>query len=396
MPARIFRSSPCAAAAAALSAASTTSASPASPAVDGRPRTRGRRASPSRRRQQGSVVLYFAASLIPLMMFGAFAIDLARLSVVRNELQNAADAAALSGANSLYSATSTFSTYDWTNGENNALLALKQNAADGTLLTSADIKTGFWNSTSNQFNSQPFTPGTNDSPAVKVTVTKGPGQNGGPVDLFFGSLLGTGSAPTSATAVAMMASPDSINPGGLVVPLVVSECIYKGSWNVSNNPSTPVLDPKTGQPKIWSFGPGMSGGSTCGDESLFTSFSQNTNNVADLQKLFATGNPGPLRLGDLIWVQAQNDAVNGVLVPMINACSKNGNKGCEYVTVAVVPKTQGTNQQKITSFACLHILSGNSGGTGYSLTVQLGTLCRSNSSGGISPPGTVYRTRLVQ
>ena len=49
-------------------------------------------------REHGSIVLFFLMFLIPLLMFGALAIDVAWVATVRNQLQNAADAAALAGA----------------------------------------------------------------------------------------------------------------------------------------------------------------------------------------------------------------------------------------------------------------------------------------------------------
>lgn len=50
------------------------------------------------RRQRGAVGLIMPAMLIAIFSVGALAVDVARLIVVRNELQNAADAAALAGA----------------------------------------------------------------------------------------------------------------------------------------------------------------------------------------------------------------------------------------------------------------------------------------------------------
>ena len=47
------------------------------------------------RRQRGAVGLIMPAMLIAIFSVGALAVDVARLIVVRNELQNEADAAAL-------------------------------------------------------------------------------------------------------------------------------------------------------------------------------------------------------------------------------------------------------------------------------------------------------------
>lgn len=54
-----------------------------------------------RRQQRGAVMIMFGASIFVLFGFMALAIDLGRTYVVRTELQNAADAAALAGAKEL-------------------------------------------------------------------------------------------------------------------------------------------------------------------------------------------------------------------------------------------------------------------------------------------------------
>ena len=56
---------------------------------------------PNSQRQRGAIMILFAVSLTVLLGFMALAIDLGRTYVVRTELQNAADAAALAGAKEL-------------------------------------------------------------------------------------------------------------------------------------------------------------------------------------------------------------------------------------------------------------------------------------------------------
>ena len=51
--------------------------------------------------QRGAVAIIVALCLILFIGFTAFAIDIGHLTVVRNELQNAADGAALAGAGAL-------------------------------------------------------------------------------------------------------------------------------------------------------------------------------------------------------------------------------------------------------------------------------------------------------
>ena len=52
--------------------------------------------------QRGAVAVIVALTLVVLLAFGALAVDLGYLMMVKNELQNAADAGALAGARELY------------------------------------------------------------------------------------------------------------------------------------------------------------------------------------------------------------------------------------------------------------------------------------------------------
>ncbi|WP_232515254.1 pilus assembly protein TadG-related protein [Burkholderia ambifaria] len=84
-------------------------------------------------RQSGSVASFFVLFLIPLLSFGALAIDIAWVTVVKNELQNAADAAALTGAAKLTSSGS--STRNWTQAAAAANTAVGLNRAAGPPLS---------------------------------------------------------------------------------------------------------------------------------------------------------------------------------------------------------------------------------------------------------------------
>lgn len=351
--------------------------------------------------QRGSIAIMTAVSLPVLIGFAALAVDISHLFVVRGELQNAADAAALNGANYLYRPGIFFKgDYDWASAENNALLMLQKNSADGANITSGDIKTGYWDTSSNTFTSPPSTtPSRNDVPAVKVTVSIDAGNNGGPVKSFLAEVLGIMSSPVAATAVAVSASPNTINAGGLL-PLVVSTCIYNASWDFTKNPPQPKLD-KNGNPIVWSFGPGMSGNSSCGDQSLYTSFDKAITDSNKMKDLFTSGNPNPMSIGGNTYVLDQADNVSKTVFPGINQCSAANpdpaKRTCEYGTVLIVKKTDGSaGNQVIQSFACLHILSATSDSSGnYFISAQLSTLCRNNLSDGISAPNTVFRIRIV-
>jgi len=261
---------------------------------------RGRPASPPLRRQRGSVVLFFVGFLIPLMMFGAFAINLARVSVVRNELQNAADAAALAGASGLLAAGS--GTPAWAAASATATSAIALNASDNTRLSAATVTAGYWNLAGSPptLQATTITPGANDAPALQVTVTRSANQNGGAVSLPLGALLGLPSKNASATAVAVAAAPSTV-AGGLF-PVALAQCVFDTYWDSSTN--QPKIDPSTGVAYEFQVGNGQPypAGSSCAG-SQWTSFSSVANDVPTIRGLITNGNPAPLSIGSSIYIQ---------------------------------------------------------------------------------------------
>lgn len=251
-----------------------------------------------RRRQRGSVSLWFLLTVTILLTFGAFAVDLPRVATVRNELQNAADAAALAGASKLLSGTDG---PDWPDAASATTTAVSLNASDGATLTTANVQTGFWNLTGSPstLEAQTITPGTYDVPAVQVTVTRGAGLNGGAVALLLGGFLDLLSTPTSATAIAVAAAPSTVGAGGLF-PMVIDRCVLDQYWNSETN--EPTIDPSTGKPYEFQIGNGQLYGGTC-EAGQWTSFLINANDVPTVRGLIANGNPSPISIGDDIWIE---------------------------------------------------------------------------------------------
>lgn len=233
-----------------------------------------------------------------LLAFGAFAVDLPRVATARNELQNAADAAALAGASKLLAGTNG---PDWPDAASAATAAVSLNGSDGVTLTAAGVQTGYWNLTGapSTLEAQTIQPGTYDAPAVQVTVTRKSGQNGGAVSLLLGGLLGYLNTPASATAVAVAAAPSTVGAGGLF-PMVIDQCVLNQYWNAQTN--EPMIDPATGKPYEFQIGNGQTYSGTC-EAGQWTSFLINANDVPTVRGLIATGNPGPLSIGDNIWIE---------------------------------------------------------------------------------------------
>ncbi|WP_429579627.1 pilus assembly protein TadG-related protein [Paraburkholderia youngii] len=252
-----------------------------------------------RSRQRGSVALFFVLFLVALLGFGAFAVDLARVSVVRNELQNAADAAALSGAAALWAAGTNGP--NWAQAQTLASNSVSLNQSDQQKLTAGIVQTGYWNLSGSPVGVQPTTisPGVDDVPAVQVTVSRAANQNGGAIRLLLGGLLNFLSTPGSATAVAVATPPGTVGAGGLF-PVVLDRCIYDQYWNSQTN--EPLIDPSTGQPYEFKITNYQTYGASC-TAGQWTSFLINANNVPTIRSLIANGNPSPLSIGDSIWIE---------------------------------------------------------------------------------------------
>ena len=123
------------------------------------------------RAERGAVTV-LVAFIIPVFLgIAALVIDVAYVQIVRNELQNDADAAALAGAQHLRGTTS--ATPQWSTAETRAFDAIAFNAADGKMLSTGTVQSGYWNP--KQVNAAlqllPMTPTANDVPAVQVTLT---------------------------------------------------------------------------------------------------------------------------------------------------------------------------------------------------------------------------------
>lgn len=243
-----------------------------------------------RQDQSGGVAFWVAISFIALGGIAALAVDIGRLAVVKSECQKAADAGALAGARSL----SLGPPYpNWLDAQNSAQNAAAKNAINGSLITSCQIQVGYWDyswkQTTAPANLLPTgtVPTAQLVPAVRVTVSKADGQNGGPLLMLFGPLLGVTSEAVHAQTVACSKlMPVNSVSAGMAFPLATPETFVKQLWG-KEPPETFRIgsayhDPTGGQ---------------------WTSFLTQANDVPTIRTLIDSGNPGPLKVGDLIWIE---------------------------------------------------------------------------------------------
>lgn len=310
-----------------------------------------------RKQKKNGFVVILLAILLPLLIgFIALALDLARVWVVRNELQNAADAAALTGAAALAKPTpsspnTTYANPNWNQASTNALLAVGLNQADGHTLVDGQAVSGYWNIKASPPTMQPttITPTSFDKPAVQVTISKSTDNNGGPLLFYFAPFIHVYSIPISASSVAFVSAPGTANPGSLF-PVAIDKCLLDNYWNSSTG--QPINDPSTGLP--YEFKIGSSYHYPPCNSGEWTSFQLNANDTTTIRNLIFNGNPTALNVGDLIWIEPGTKAALYASVPVP-----------ADVLLAVV-QSPGTNTQlPIIAFAPFHIDASVGGSNKY-------------------------------
>ena len=355
--------------------------------------------------QRGAVAVLAAVTLAMLLGFAALAIDIGYLFVVRNELQNAADAAALAGAGYLYPGPPT---PDWSTAVTKATKAVSLNKSSNVTLTNSQVTYGYWDMAGiNGLQASTKTPGPDDLAAVMVTISRDGGQNGngGAVSLFLAGILGIPTAPVAASAVAVV-SPGSMSPGK-IFPVAIFACLYDFYWDsATNSPklatSTAPLTPGgpaqiVGKPNIFWIGSNYHTAPcpSSGGAGEWTSFKNDRNDVPTIRDLITNHNPITLNIGDNTWVQTgvSNTLYDSPSQASVNRCSAAGDKTCEYSAMPVVDTLDVHSFQPIVHFACLHIDFALGGSDKY-IQVEFATTsnCLAFNSGGSGP----NKPRLAQ
>ncbi|OLL32207.1 hypothetical protein BTH42_07065 [Burkholderia sp. SRS-W-2-2016] len=368
----------------------------------------------SKKRQQGAVAVMVALMLIVLLGIGALAVDIGNLMVARNELQNAADAAAMAGAGCLKPrsecSNSSATQPDWTTASTTASTfstSSMTNKVQGAYLKASTVATGYWNATGSPYRLEalPFTPGTNDMPAVQVTIRKDGSNANGSVSAFLGKVFGVQVLKASAVATAVLSSPGSVGPGGLF-PLAMSKCLFDTYWNSTT--SSPKLSPTSGtlagtsvaqvagQPYYFQIGSSYQYSSCTAGQ--WTSFDSSNQSASYTKGLLTSGNTTTLSIGSSPGTWIQSGEENSVF-KSVDTCSAAGNGQCAWETVAVVSDLSTGSFQPVVAFACIHILSASNGSKPYVLVQMSNDMshCETPASGGVGTNYGAYTPpRLVQ
>jgi Flp pilus assembly protein TadG len=186
--------------------------------------------------QKGATAVIVAVSMFAMVGMAALAIDLSHLYVVKNELQNAADAGALAGARVLYNDEGTSVNTGANQAARQAAVAnTSENTAVEVLWTGDnlgdDVQRGHW-----QFSTRTFTPNSSTAPvdlwnqsteeldantdfinAVRVTARR----NDTPAASFFARIFGYDSFQMQATAVAYIGFAGTLTPMDVDQPIAI-------------------------------------------------------------------------------------------------------------------------------------------------------------------------------
>jgi len=355
---------------------------------------------------------------IALIAFAALAFDVGHLMVVRNELQNAADASALAGANCLDKTTAASgsdcttvksSTLNWTMAATRAASAIGMNKSDSVALANGTVQTGYWNingGTGLQPTTlSPLGPCTVvagvmttacDKPAVMVTLDKTAGSNGGPVGTLIAAMFNGVGVSLSARAVAVISSPGQVKQGTLI-PYAINKCMFDLYWDAaSNTPKTATAVALNGVPQVigqpWELRIGSSYHYPSCESGQWTSFKQDVNSASAVKDLITNGNPTPMSIGDNTWIEP------GTKNSLFNDLAAQYPAGGD-VTMVVVDQPGGwsTNAQTpVIAFAAFHI-DAIQGGSGKYVQGHFTTGVSTGGSSGTGPNyGTYTPPRLAR
>jgi Flp pilus assembly protein TadG len=175
--------------------------------------------------EKGAVAPIVALGLLAFVGFMALGIDLGQLYMVRNELQNVADAAALAAVKQLIQGSGgSTATIDCVGAVQAAKDCAKKNyslgVTDGIKITDADVSIGLFDLNTKTFSADgcPATavpPNNTQVNAVRVRVHRDGTESNPKVATFFGNIMGAGKEQEShveAVACMGLAGTSSIDP----------------------------------------------------------------------------------------------------------------------------------------------------------------------------------------
>jgi len=220
--------------------------------------------------RRGAMVPLFAILLIPLVGMMAFSIDVGYMVVVQTELQNAADAAALAGAEKLQDlfvqyylpqqtqqqdiyTTATTDTGVWASPVYTAKQFASYNTAGNVNIELRDVDITFSYITGSA--SQPSSYPTVFPNTITVVARRDRKMNG-PLDLFFGGIFGRSTVNMTASASATIYAGDvsslQVIPGveAHILPVALDVNYWKNFYQTGQSPDGTVVAGPNGAPQL--------------------------------------------------------------------------------------------------------------------------------------------------
>jgi hypothetical protein len=178
--------------------------------------------------EQGAVLVLVTVALATLIAFVAWSTETARAWQTKNQLQAAADSAALAGAGNLLSAD--FLTVDEAGARTTAMAYGANHIALGANLTvaAADVQVGSWDMASQTFTALPGNTDPNVMRAVRVVTRRDEVLNG-PISTVLGRAMGLNSIAVNTQAVAEWGFAGSGGPGVADLPIAIDCCAVAGN-----------------------------------------------------------------------------------------------------------------------------------------------------------------------
>lgn len=217
---------------------------------------------------RGSALIFIAFFMVIMLAFVGLAIDIGYLMVVRNELQNAADAAALAATRQLSNQyQGKVPPFDMAQILPKILARAQEAAGNNyaaakkiTEVLPEDIKVGWWDFAMHEFTNPPES---GICTAVQVTIRRDKNVADGEIPTFIARAFGVKSLPAVATAVAALSSQSTADEG-VLVPVGISTAWTKNCYDPSD-PRTccqrPITFNKTGESCAgWTNYTGLFGG----------------------------------------------------------------------------------------------------------------------------------------
>jgi len=181
------------------------------------------------KREAGSVLVFVTLALFALLGFAAWSTETGRAWQTKNQLQVAADSAALAGVGNLLSAD--FLTVDEAAARTAATTyGAQHEAADLSNLTiaAADVEVGSWDMASQTFTALPGNTDPDVVRAVRV-ITRRDSSANGPINTILGRAMGVDFISVNTDAIAEWGFAGSGGPGTVDLPIAIDCCSVSGN-----------------------------------------------------------------------------------------------------------------------------------------------------------------------